>query len=431
MILTLGALALAGLVGVTLLEVVVRRTPVMGGLLVAAMVLLVTINTDVLVPLSPFNIFLGDVLFLLVAGAGLLRLMRLSSLDRTQLLVLALFAGVVYSAARGTGVFALDTALNEARQPLRYYAAAFYFSTLVPTRSVVSSLGRMWLWGAAALSGLVLLRWGALAGGFATGWLASPGDLVRVINSDEALFLLQAGVIAVGVMVVRSARGRIPLALGGLLLLIIGLQHRTVWVALVVVLGVLGLRNVQLGRRVAIATGLIALVVATLLMTVFADDLGGAGGELTSSATNQATFEWRLEGWEQLVIVEGPNTVHDVLVGKPFGSGWQRRVFGIEIDVAPHNWYLETYLRVGLIGLGVFLALLLQLGRRALWLGRDRRVEVEVVLALLLTQAVYYLTYSPSAVQGIITGVCIAVLRCGGLVDDDAIEISPVRTSRG
>ena len=129
------------------------------------------------------------------------------------------------------------------------------------------------------------------------------------------------------------------------------LQHRTVWVALAVGLLILAVRRHSNARRRALGLlGATALVVLTLGLL-----LSGQNDALTESlgrSTDTHTFEWRYEGWIDLLEGRQAPEGLDILIGTPYGLGYEREVLGIRQDLSPHNYYLETYLRHGLIGLG-------------------------------------------------------------------------------
>jgi O-antigen ligase len=83
----------------------------------------------------------------------------------------------------------------------------------------------------------------------------------------------------------------------------------------------------------------------------------------------------------------------------------------------PHNFYLETMLRSGVIGLVALIALTAGL-LRALWRtpgeGRHRGLLGPAVLpAPVAMQLVWFITWVPGAEQGIVTGLAIALVAAG------------------
>jgi hypothetical protein len=143
------------------------------------------------------------------------------------------------------------------------------------------------------------------------------------------------------------------------------------------------------------------------------------GEQLASSAQSTGTFEWRYDGWRALLADSGPEGPSQVLVGMPFGSGWERTLpsgHTIESHISPHNFYLETFLRTGAIGLLVMLALY-HLALRALLVGRElssgesQVLSPSVLFVVIAVQLLYYITYTPDTAQAMLFGLgCAAVL---------------------
>jgi O-antigen ligase len=100
------------------------------------------------------------------------------------------------------------------------------------------------------------------------------------------------------------------------------------------------------------------------------------------------------------------------LIGEPFGSGFARRVEGMEVVLEAHNYYLTTLLRTGIIGL---VALIVLTGGvlRVLWRapvgGGGGLLGVDVFPALLVMQLVWLVTWTPGIEQGIVTGLAVAL----------------------
>ena len=91
---------------------------------------------------------------------------------------------------------------------------------------------------------------------------------------------------------------------------------------------------------------------------------GWRNGNYTRS---RRTFEWRTEGWSTLL--EGwSGSPLNWIIGEPFGSGFARDVSGdlVASTTDPHNFYIMTLLRTGVIGMLAFIILAVGL-LRALW----------------------------------------------------------------
>ena len=137
--------------------------------------------------------------------------------------------------------------------------------------------------------------------------------------------------------------------------------------------------------------------------------LGRESGRLTSSGTG--TLDWRIEGWQALLETWSKDPV-SWLIGQPFGSGFARRVEGMEVVLEAHNFYLTTLLRTGPVGLVALIVLtggLLWVLWRAPVGGSGGLLGVDVFPALLVMQLVWLVTWTPGIEQGIVTGLAVAL----------------------
>jgi O-antigen ligase len=192
------------------------------------------------------------------------------------------------------------------------------------------------------------------------------------------------------------------------------LQHRTVWVVAAVYLGLTALRKGAYRRHAIVSLGLMVLLGSVIGLGLLGENLRDS--MLTSVEepfrSNASTIAWRVEGWRMLLGGQDRLNVLDFIVGAPLGTRFLRLVFGSWVDVTPHNYYLQTYLRVGLVGLasllvmyGTMIASLQRAGRQlatkddAFWL----------LSVLLVGQLVFFVTYGPNYEQGILLGAALAM----------------------
>ena len=103
------------------------------------------------------------------------------------------------------------------------------------------------------------------------------------------------------------------------------------------------------------------------------------------------------------------------LFGQPFGSGFTRFIEGVEgaSVEAPHNYYVQTLLRVGLTGM---FALLL-----SYWIvvsdllrniaGTKHEAWGYVLPLLLFSQLVYFIPYSVNYSQCVLLGLALASVK--------------------
>jgi hypothetical protein len=120
-------------------------------------------------------------------------------------------------------------------------------------------------------------------------------------------------------------------------------------------------------------------------------------------------------GWYQLLFNNPNLNMLNGTIGQPFGAGFDRVIAGAVTDVAPHNWYVQTFLQLGIVGL------FLEMRMYMLGIRRINRMPVQWQKCMypdarfwsliLLLQLVFFFSYSASFVQSILTGLAIAGLR--------------------
>lgn len=403
--------AAAGLavLALLLLDVVIDREDVAAAIVLGLVVLHAAVPpTLTSVTLGGARVGLADVCYALIAAAGAARHLRLRSPSPPQRLVVALALVLLLSLVRGAlegGV----TAFNDVRSYLGFVAAVAYFSTVRVDRTLRERLARLWLWAGGALAALVGLRWTARLGGPAIGPLdASYDAAIRVLSGPETLTVAHIAVLALLPGLQASDRRGWGYRLGLVLLLqAVLLNRRTVWLAMAVLLLVLLVRNRVLARRLGAV-----VVLGVLAFTAAVPHLPGAVGEdrrASQTATDTGTLLWRIEGW--MALVEGgPVAPAELLVGQPFGRGYAREVDGRSLESTPHSFYVQTFLRGGVLGLGALLGTLV-LGLLATRRGGSRDggpLSEEALFLLLVTQATWFLTWGPGAEQGILLGLAVA-----------------------
>lgn len=407
-------------VGIALVEVVVRRSDVGAGLVLGAVVLEEVVPVELSASLGPARVGLSDVLLMVLLTAAIARLLRVERLTTTQRLLVGFGLVVVWALVRGFEPFGATAAINEARKFLRFAAIALYFSTVEPRRDLIGRIGRLWVLAAVILAGVSLLRWVATAAGISGGPLGQSGSM-RVVPSDTALIIAQGALIALAVVNER-ARDFTRFLAPVLLVVVLLLQHRTVWLA-----SAIGLLYLLYRRRASIrmlaAFGAGMVVFAALTFTIFGEE--DLSQQLAESGQSTATLEWRIAGWDALLTDRGPERAGEVALGKPFGGGWGRNFDGRFVDVSPHNFYLESYLRVGVIGvlalLSVYAIALRGPGRsldRHSFGPSSQAVPRYLVQTLVGMQLLYYLTYSPDVAQALLLGLaCAMTVRSSSAVE--------------
>jgi len=175
---------------------------------------------------------------------------------------------------------------------------------------------------------------------------AASGETVRVLNAGQTLLIASTAVLTwYARRVWRSAD--IPRVEMILLPAIVLLQHRTVWVAAVGTTAVILYRERVL--RVVVVRNLAIAAVATLL-------IGGVllpgrlAQSLATSASDQNSFVWRVDGWSELLSAER-YTELNYLFGHPIGSDYTRGRAGRTTAVQAHNHYVQTFYDFGITGI--------------------------------------------------------------------------------
>ncbi|WP_269523423.1 O-antigen ligase family protein [Coraliomargarita parva] len=328
-----------------------------------------------------------------------------------ELLILLAWAMVLgWNFLAGCREFGLQAATNGFRGYLYVICIAIYTASL-SVSDVWPKVEKLIF---AAAAGLVLI---ALAG-------YSDGDLSRAgrpLSSNETMVLLEAFVVAA----VAFAAGRLKpfyfMVSLSLLPMILLLQHRSVWV--VTACAIFGLYwTLPALRSLLLKILLIGGIVGTVAAFAFTGDaIFKALDESTEEAfSDESTMSWRYVGWLSLLTGEQMDSVKEVAIGNSFGSGWGRTFKGsdgrtIEIEnVKPHNYYIQTLLRGGVVGLGLLLVMycrFLRLRRADMPANPVYSSASKALFVTALCQLVYYLPYDADTAQAVFLGLAISAVR--------------------
>jgi hypothetical protein len=402
--------AIAAGFGIALLDLTIRRAELGAALVfLSAIIQAAFLYEDVpSASLGGMRVGVTDLVAVIVLAAAVARCLRLRYFSRYQYWLIMLGCLLLVSLVLGIAGHG-QAAVSDSRQYLFFVGAALYMATFRPTADLYDRIGRIWLMAAALMVLLACVRWLRVFAGIDLGVAAEINGVdtaVRVLDGPYTFFLAGPLLMAVPFWL-RRGQARWVRWLGAVLLVVvIVLDRRTVWLAILVGLAVLLLR----GRRLR-ARG-VALVVAASVLTglAFAGDVLGRNQSPPGTVTSTGSVTWRIEGWSDLVDSWSESPVNWI-IGEPFGSGFARTVDGSEVDAHPHNFYIETMIRAGLGGLIAMLALTVGLLRR-MWrvpIGGVGLFDPGVLAPLLAMQLVWYLTWVPGLEQGIVTGIAIAV----------------------
>jgi len=409
-------LAAGAVAGTAVIESVIRRSDVGAALVIGHMVFGSTfphINRST--SLGPVNIGSLDVVFVVLLTASIARLLRINRFTTAQRIMTVLGLLVIWSILRGAGQFGVPGSINDARPYLNFLSFALYFSTVEPRRFLFDRIARMWLAAAVSLSVLAVARWGAYAAGVTSGTLASATGTTRVLNSSDALVILVGALLALP-MIADRARGVGRYLAPALLVVVVLIQHRSVWVVAAAGTVYLLYRQRKIARRMLTVLVASVAMFGLIVATVFPEQDAEVTEQLTRSAQSSDTWEWRVAGWEALLRDSGPEGPAELLAGRPFGAGWERQLVpgGHIVDVSPHNHYLRTFLRVGVLGLAALLGLYaiglrgtLRASRRGLM--GDSVMPPIVLHVVLGVHLLFFIPYSIPTAQGMFLGLACAV----------------------
>lgn len=358
-----GVVAVALLVPFVLAVALVRRYPPAGiGLAALIIIPLWEVpHPPPIITTGGLSITSTDVITLILFVVGLLEFAQLrDNLQGWLIPWLLLGALIAVSLIRGAATFGLGSATNEGRAEVWFFFAMTWALSVRPERFRLRTASLVVGWALVLFALYHAVKYGI---GDPTSRVAigddgsSRGGRVLIAGQAVAL-LLCAGTVFFGTD--RSENGgsrytRSSIAFLGVVLIS---QHRSVWVA-----GFLGIIAVMISARGELAGGrAFTLVAVGAWVALTGLVVQNVGRGVVDSALNTDTLDWRSTSWQTLTsqaIDRGPLTV---AIGEPFGSGFLRqigpRAFHV-IGVQAHNWYVELFLRLGIMGLIAFVSILI------------------------------------------------------------------------
>lgn len=241
---------------------------------------------------------------------------------------------------------------------------------------------------------------------------------LRVVPSGGA-FIITCAMFVVAYQAVTERFRPMAWFLTGIFgITVVAMQHRSVWLAASAgfVALVLALRQFRTKAGSKLFSMALAVTVLLTLITI-----SGRFQEAVVSIEHQAfsaisitngTFVGRVIGWQELLKTWG-RSVSPVtyLVGKPFGSGYERYIGTKKVGYDPHNFYVQLLFRSGLVGLTAFLWVAAQ-SMRTLWAKLRRRDDAVAppLFAMLVAQLVFYIPYGIHYSQAILFGLLLGMI---------------------
>lgn len=415
------AIALFMALGLVMLTAGMYFSPVVGGVAILLLFLLETLLISLLAFNLGITVFPQDLLFIPMALAALLRLLKPGVMRRVPWPMWVLTGVMALSFIIGLAKHGTASGV-EFRSDFYFMVGLFYCATFEWSPRQVSRMLK-WL----VPIGMIVMfiawfRWTSDATGL--DWVRpvwrEPGAPMRVMDAQQTLFLGTVMILLVYAMASGSSLNRWLFLVPMLGVTILVLQHRSVWVAafLPAMMAFVIVRQSQgkLASRLAVMGAIGALVLGPLLAS---GKLGGVTSSVSESAvratsTTSGTFVGRIEGWDALLKKWAASGPRAWVIGNPYGSGYERKqgADGREVHFAPHNYYVQLLLRTGVIGLLSFLALQAYLLRGAIRLGAEPHEALTgyAMIGLLVSSLLYYIPYSPPYIHGLITGMILALV---------------------
>lgn len=417
-------IALLFALGLVFLVAGLFMTPLVGAAAILLLFLVETANVYLFGFKVGIAVYPQDLLFMPMAGVALIRLMGPGVAARLpkSLWVLAIVMAVAFM----WGLVKNGTSAGvEFRNDFYFMTGVFYFSSFAWTRERVAKL-LGWLFPVVLLIMLVVwYRW--LADAVGLDWVEPiwrytdiTGVALRVINSQQTWMLGLAVILLVYAMATGNSLARWYFTLPLLALTVLALQHRSVWVAafLPALLAFFIVRQSEgkLASRMLVIVAVTAAIAGPLLATGKFSGATSSVADLAVKATSTTggTFVARIQGWDSLLkqwAGSGPRTW---VMGDPYGSGFERPEGhgGKEVAYAPHNYYVQLLLRLGLAGLLAFLAFNVYLFRGAIRLagGPHDNLTGYAMLGVLMSFALFNIPYSPTYTQGLFLGVILGLI---------------------
>lgn len=305
---------------------------------------------------------------------------------------------------RGTLSFGLEMSTNSFRTYFYFFAVLFYTINIRFSETISTKIFTCVKTAILITIIIALVRWGLVALGEVSNydWIAPDGKMVRVLNSSATFLLLQFLFINLFTRKTNEKKIQNFLMSAAILGMIFLLQQRTVWVALVFCSIIFILLNSKV-KNIVILFILLITVITSYFLTINNFSIE----DLTGTSLDLRNLNWRIEGWQALLTPERFNSPLEFIIGQPFGSGYERYILdsSFETTVSPHNFYIQTFLNIGAVGL---LTLLLLYGITLYKLLRNQISKMnQLFIVLLSSQLVFFLSYSPSFEQGIIVGMAL------------------------
>lgn len=434
--------ALFALIGFWMLVATASRVTTGAWVMGGAFLLETAFVSAPLIPMG-LQITTNDLAVALLAAGLIMRVLFFDPPRRKAVYGIWIAIGAIFFISFGLGLISFGTSAGvEARPNFYFWMAGLYFASFAYPPETLEKLWRIAQWCAWLVVAVVIYRWVGLKFGFVSEQLveyAGASSEFRVVGSNPTFFIAALGV-AYFALWLRYSRRRAFLAALVMLGLALVLQHRSVWVA-----GLGALILVAWHQRTAVAQKAFPIIAVGVAMAgmvatfVLLDPSNRLTATLAKSAVSltesQGTHTDRLEGWKILLKGYVDYSPREWVLGKPYGTGYDRTFDGRHKGYSPHNFYIQLLLRIGALGLLLFLWAHFSLRNRVREhaSGLADTTVSSVLLALLAANLLYYIPYQGFYLQGAFYGVLIGYLAtrmpesAAGLMAPGALRVGAVK----
>lgn len=370
-------------------------------------------------------VYLPDLLIALMLPAFLYRLVILKKARLIPRPWLAL--GAVWMALFAWGLVKFGTGAGVDFRPFCYiWLGAAYLATFDFDDIFVRRFMKFFVIMGAGICAIAYYRWtmGAIDFEFQRELqrIDTTGVALQRVIPAGATFILTCALFVVAYQAVSEKMRPMAWLLAALFgVTVVAMQHRSVWMAAAggFVALAFALRQLRAGAGSRLFSMILAGIVLLLLIALSGHFQGAVDSvedqAFRAASTSSGTFVGRVVGWQSLLKM-WLDSISPVtyLVGKPFGSGYERYAAefgGQKIGYMPHNFYVQLLYRGGLIGLIAFLWTI-TLGIRALWarLRHKDSAMAPLLFAMLVAQLVYYVPYGIEYSQMLLFGLLLGVI---------------------
>lgn len=404
---------------------------------VGAMAVAITLAANSMFYLSSLGLRLGvalyipDFVFGLIAAATAYRMATVRE-ARLGVPAFTLLAAIM-TLNLGLGLMQYGAAAGTAARTSFYAMVTCAYTLSFPfAASRIKELVKVLITAGVLLAGLAIYRGVVVAFDIRdllpqSGSFQPAGHSVwRVIVSNDTLLLAELALLLWFHHRLTPALGSWRWVAPVLLCAVIALQHRSVWLAMLVGAGIIQAYSTRANAKHAVLQQVLPLLMVVAVMAAgvkFSGSGDGIGGDIAKSTSDalqlRGTAGERLGGWEQALRQWAGSGPRGLSLGRPFGASNERytsdELGARKVVYQPHNYYVELIWNQGIIGLAAWLWMY-AVAWRAIWRARRSDDAGTVVTGsflgmLLACQMTYYLTYGVDTLQVLTLAVCLAWAR--------------------